>query len=130
MKDLNLRSISVEALKEFFSGVFQALRERNAGGNSRKLLSVISFRGLQVKPAPDERQFVPGSATRVPAGRKCCDSFRGTATHRKQTRCAKLFFRLRRNLFCLRKKRRAGSIRLKEQTHGSRKTRHQAPGTA
>src|SRR5579863_4440078 len=87
------------------------------------------FRGLQVKPAPDERQFVPGSATRVPAGRKCCDSFRGTATHRKQTRCATLFSR-GRNLFVSEKKRKAGSIRLKEQTHGSRKTRHKAPGTA
>jgi hypothetical protein len=39
-------------------------------------------------------------------------------------------FLRRRNLFVSAKKRRAGSIRLKEQTHGSRKTRHKAPGTA
>jgi hypothetical protein len=89
---MDLNHISVEALKEFLRGVFQALRERTAGGNFRELLSVISFRGLQVKPAPDERRFVPGSATRVPAGRKCCDLIRGNVSHRKQTRCAKLFF--------------------------------------
>jgi hypothetical protein len=55
-----------------------------------------------------EGRFVPGGASRVPAGRKLlrCISRHGN-THRKQTRCAKLPFAKagprRRNPFCFQK---------------------------
>jgi hypothetical protein len=63
-------------LKKFLAKLFSLAK--NAG--LEKVLQaalVCFFRGLQVEPAPDERPFVPGSATRVPAGRNCRDLFRG-----------------------------------------------------
>src|SRR5271167_1261172 len=85
-------------------------------------------------------QNVPGSASRVPAGRSApfagytalaflpspvvagTQVSRRDKSHRKQTRCGKRFPAFLRDLF--------GFPHTKEKTHATRKTRHKTPGSA
>jgi hypothetical protein len=68
-----------------------------------------------------KRQFVPGSASRVPAGRKTLDF---TAETNPLPCATSLSTRARSIATCL------SPQKPKEQTHGTRKTRHKTPGTA